>query len=340
MHTIPEPAVGYGRIEEMIYGTITEKLLLAAIELELFDTLSTPMSAEDAAAAMDTHPRSTRVMLRALTALGLLTHRNGVFRNSPESDDFLNSQSPACITEWLVRSARNFEPVIRNISEIARKGPAETLPEHHMNSEEMCDFYTHSHAQTELAGIAAKTAALVRELPERQEFTRMLDLGCGPGLNSVAILRDHPGLSATLFDREPVVAVAGEWAERFGLSGRVETMAGDYGRDDLGQGYDFILVSDTMYYQGEELDRMTRKLFHALAPGGVFMGIHGVLTHDRTAPCKLVLGMLPDTLMDQGELPDSGFLAPSLLRAGFGQVHTRKVDMVSNEMEVDIAKKP
>ncbi|WP_321491400.1 hypothetical protein [uncultured Desulfobacter sp.] len=53
----------------------------------------------------------------------------------------------------------------------------------------------------------------------------------------------------------------------------------------------------------------------------------------------MVLSMLPDALMGQGELPCEGFLAPALFRAGFRQVVTRKVPMVSNEMEVDIARK-
>ncbi|MCP4118518.1 MAG: methyltransferase, partial [Desulfobacteraceae bacterium] len=59
----------------------------------------------------------------------------------------------------------------------------------------------------------------------------------------------------------------------------------------------------------------------------------------RTAPANLVLGMLPDALTDRGDLPDSGFLASHLLKAGFKSVQTKTVSMPSNEMELDIARK-
>ena len=116
-----------------------------------------------------------------------------------------------------------------------------------------------------------------------------------------------------VFDRASVVFIAQTYIERFGCADRISTLAGDYTKDDPGKGFDLVLSSDTLYYQGGELD--------------------------RTGPGNMVLGMLPDALMGQGELPCEGFLAPVLLRAGFKQVQTRKVFMVSNEMEVDIARK-
>ncbi len=102
---------------------------------------------------------------------------------------------------------------------------------------------------------------------------------------------------------------------------------------------DLVLVSDTLCYEGETLDRIVSSISDALNPGGVMIGIHGVLTKDRTGPDHMALGMLPDALMARGELPDEGFLPPALFRNGFRQVHTKNVFMVYSEMEVDIARK-
>ena len=134
--------------------------------------------------------------------------------------------------------------------------------------------------------------------------------------------------------------MARDYIGQYGQANRIETIGGDYFCDDLGQGYDLVLASDTLYYEDHRLAQLAGRIFDALNPGGVLVGIHGVLTQDRTAPPGLVLGMLPDALMGQGELPDSGFLAPALLSAGFSRVHTRQVRMVSNHMEVDVARKP
>lgn len=339
METIPTLDLDHRNIEDMIYGTVKSRLLLAAIELKIFDILATAGSAREVSVKLGTHPQNTRLLLRALAACGLLEHNGKVYKNSPEARAFLDSKSPACITQWLVQAAQMFDPILGNLKRLIINGPGTPSPGSHMNSDAMCEFYTHAHAQTELAGVAKKTADIVKSLPEYGQSKKMLDLGGGPGINSVAVVQSHPVMEAVVFDREGIVAVAREYIDRFGMADRIQTRAGDYRKDDLGRGYDLILVSDTLYYTGEELDRMASRLFNILNPGGVLVGIHGVLSQHRTKPCQMVLGMLPDALMDQGELPDSGFLAPALFRAGFASVHTRQVRMVSNEMEVDIARK-
>ena len=339
METIPKLNIDHRSIEDIIYGSVKSRLLLAAVELKIFDILETPWTAREVSEKLGTHTHNTRLMLRALVACGLVEHTGKAYKNSPEAQTFLDSKSRTCITQWLMQAAKMFEPILKNLTDLIISGPETSSPGAHMNSEAMCEFYTHAHAQTELAGVASKTADIVRHLPEFGRLKRMLDLGGGPGLNSVAIVQSHPDMTAVVFDRERVVALAREYIDRFGMAAQIQTRTGDYRKDDLGHGYDLILVSDTLYYAGKDLELMASRLFEILNPGGVLVGIHGVLTQNRTKSCRMVLGMLPDALMGQGELPDSGFLAPILFRAGFARVHTRQIRMISNEMEVDIARK-
>jgi len=339
METITDTGLDHRRIEQLIFGTIKSKLLLCAVKLKVFDLLDTPVNSENVAATLKTHPDNTRLMLNGLTACNLVRYKDGKYENTGEARAFLSSKSTACITGWLGQAVRMFEPILDNLETLVKNGPMPPGTDTHMNSEAMCELYTHAHAQTELAGVAAKTAGIIRHLPEFSSMKRMLDLGGGPGLNSVAIVQAHDTLESVVFDRASVVAIARGYIERFGCTGRITTLSGDYTRDDPGKGFDLVLASDTLYYQGGELERITDRVYNALNPGGVLVGIHGVVTKDRTGPGNMVLGMLPDALMAQGELPCEGFLAPALFRAGFKQVQTRKVFMVSNEMEVDIARK-
>ena len=339
MEKIPELKCLPERILDLLFGAVQSRLLVAAVRLKVFDTLQSERSAEEVSELLGTHPDNTCLMLRGLTALNLLHCRNGVYVNGPEARAFLDAGSPACIGRWMVEAFEMFEPVIRNMEAVMTDGPGRRQADEHMNSEEMCAFYTHSHARSELAGIARKTASVVGALPEYPGFRKMLDLGGGPGLNSVAILERNPELTGVIFDRGSVVAIAEEYIRHYGMTGRITTRAGDYTRDDPGSGYDLILASDTLYYEPGELTRMASGLCNALNPGGVLVGIHGVLHRDRTAPCRSVIGILPEALTGRGDLPDSGFLAPCLLRAGFASVHTREVHLGFGPMEVDIARK-
>ena len=339
METIIDTGLSHREIDRIIYSGVKPELLRCAIQLKVFDLLDTPRTYKEVAAELQTHPDNTRLMLKGLVACGLVLYQDGTYENTGESRAFLNSKSQTCITGWLDRAARVLGPILNNFETLVRNGPMQHEPGAHMNSEAMCEFYTHAHAQTELAGVAAKTAGIIRDLPEFPAMKTMLDLGGGPGLNSVAVVQAHDTLESVVFDRKSVVAIAREYIERFGCSGRITTRSGDYTKDDPGTGFDLVLASDTLYYQGCDLDRIGSRIYNALNPGGVLVGIHGVVTKDRTGPDDMVLSMLPDALMGQGELPCEGFLAPALFRAGFRQVVTRKVPMVTNEMEVDIARK-
>ena len=82
-------------------------------------------------------------MLRALTACGLLCRRDDRFVNGQEAAIFLDSRSPSCVGEWLQRSMWTFSPIIDSMRELVKSGPPPQRPDRHMNSEAMCELYTH-----------------------------------------------------------------------------------------------------------------------------------------------------------------------------------------------------
>src|SRR5262245_14654377 len=68
------------------------KTLLSAIELKLFALLSElgPLSADELRDRLGLHPRSARDFFDALVALGMLERDDGQYRNTPETDLFLD----------------------------------------------------------------------------------------------------------------------------------------------------------------------------------------------------------------------------------------------------------
>ena len=339
MKELPNVNIDYGSIEEMIFAPIKSRLLLTAIDLRLFNHLSRPMSAGAIAGVLKTHQKNTELFLDALSACHLVVKSNGMYRNTDASAAFLAGNLPTYLGNWFKLGARAFEPVLDNLPELIKNGPPPKIQEEDMNSEEMCEHYTESHAATELAGIARRVAHCVAELPEFSGFNKMLDLGGGPGLISVAIMAIHPHMKGIVFDRKNIVAIAEKYIREYGMEDRISVKSGDYYHDPIGDGYDLILASDTLYHKPQETKTIVRKLFDALRPSGVLFGIHGVLTHERTRPESMTIGILPESLMGQGELPDSGFLADAMLQVGFKSVRSSELKIPGNTMELDIGRK-
>jgi cyclopropane fatty-acyl-phospholipid synthase-like methyltransferase len=199
--------------------------------------------------------------------------------------------------------------------------------------------FTAAHASTERAGIAQQVTEIVSELPEFPTLKKMLDLGGGPGLIGIAAVAAHPNMSGVIFDRPAVVKVARTFIEEYEMEDRVEVLGGDYLQDSIGGGYDLVVASDNLYYGGDETDAIVKKIYDALNPGGVFISFHGGLTHERTGPDRMLLGMILDELMGGGRMIDQGFIADSMLRAGFKSVRSRTLETDWGPMDLDIGRK-
>jgi hypothetical protein len=79
-------------------GFWPSKTLLSAIELEVFTELAKhPLSLHDLTGRLGVHPRSARDFFDALVALGFLERDNGVYRNTPATDLFLDKRKPSYI---------------------------------------------------------------------------------------------------------------------------------------------------------------------------------------------------------------------------------------------------
>ncbi len=95
---------------------------------------------------------------------------------------------------------------------------------------------------------------------------RLLDIGGGSGVMSLALLRRHPGLTAVVADIESVCAAGRRIAAENGLEDRITYQAADL-TGPLPAGFDLALECDVGLYS-EELFARVRE---ALNPGGRFL---------------------------------------------------------------------
>ena len=141
-----------------------------------------------------------------------------------------------------------------------------------------------------LAGRARNVAPVLATNYPLEDARRLLDVGGGSGIYSIAWLQRHPQLSAVVWDRPEVLKVAREMAESFGVADRLELVAGDMFLDPMPIGADVILLSNVLHDWDVPACRdLVGRCARALPPGGRLL-IHDVFlndAHDGPLPIAL-----------------------------------------------------
>ena len=337
MKKLPEVNVDYGNLYGMILAPIRTRLLLTGIELKVFDHLSEPKSADTLAQTIGAHPQNTKAFVDGLTAINLIEKKNGLYKNSLAAETFLVEASPTYLGR-LLDAMKPDDQFLQNLAKMVKEGPPPP-PEKPVFSEEMLAKAIVLYVDSERAGYAHEVITIITELPEFSSFKRMLDLGGGPGLISMAIVDAHPDMKGTIFDLPPVVAEAKKFIKEYGMEERMDVLGGDFNRDSIGEGYDLVLASGSLQF-AKDIGYVVKKVYDSLNPGGVFVSVFPFgMTHEHTKPENTVLGLLSFALMGQEVAFDQGYIADSMVKAGFKATCSRTIDTFMGSMELDIARK-
>jgi SAM-dependent methyltransferase len=291
------------------------------------------------AEAIDGHAGNTALFLDGLTAMGLLEKKNGLYQNTLVPQTFLVKGSPTYLGQLFANQVASRPGTLEDLPRLVREGPSASSKTY-TASDEMSEKDVLSYIKVERSGRAQMIARIASNLPEFPSFRKMLDLGCGPGLNGAAIVASHPSMTGVAFDRPRTIKITANAIQEFGMQERVETRGGDYIQDPIGENYDLVLASDTLYYNQDNMALILGKILDALNPGGVLMALHEGLTHERTQPASYVLGMMLTSLAgeDMGLL-NQGVVADAMLQAGFKSVRSCTLDTDWGPMDLDIGRK-
>ena len=333
---LPEAYVDFGDLCRMMVAPIRLRLLLTGIELKVFNHLARPASADAVAQALGTHPGNTRVFLDGLAAINLLRKKGGLYRNSPVAQTYLVEGSPIYLGTNLQMQS-SISASLENFSKLIKEGPP-PRSESAFSIESFVQIASVS-ASSELAYDAQAMVDIASGLPEFPSFRRMLDLGGGPGLVGMAVVAAHPSMKGVIFDLPAVVAVAESFIEKYGMNDRVTVLGGDGFRDSFGEDYDLVLACSSLQFDKGNLDHVVKKVYDALNTRGVFVSYFTGLTDEVTKPEVHVLSSLPIALAGLNTRYDQGFVAESMLRAGFRSVHSWTLSTPWGPIDVDVARK-
>jgi SAM-dependent methyltransferase len=98
---------------------------------------------------------------------------------------------------------------------------------------------------------------------------RSLDLGGGVGTYATVFCQAAPELQATVVEHPEVCELGRAEVVRAGLGDRIDFRGGSYLDDDLGEGYDLVLLANVLHQeQAEAAQGLIARAASTLAPGG------------------------------------------------------------------------
>ncbi len=302
-------------LDQRIRAFQQSRVLLTAIELDIFEALGAGSTAADVAAKAGTAPRSTEMLLNALAALGLLEKRGGVFRNTPEAAQHFTRRSPDDVRLAMMHTVHLWE-TWSTLTECVRTGTTAGRRPGGRGDNWTTAFIAAMHAN------ASRRAVAVVEAVDGAGVRRMLDIGGGSGAYSIAFAQANPALRGEILDVPEVVPIARGHIAEAGLADRVTAREGDLRTSEFGAGFDLALISAICHMLNPEENRqLVAKTYAALGPGGRIAISDFILDPDRAGPRQaalFALNMLVGTR--SGNTYTEEEYAAWMREAGFGAI--------------------
>lgn len=289
----PDVVAARGRLSLLLFGRMSAQVVATATRLGVMERFGADATAErtadELAAELDTDPRGTLRLLRAMAALELLTETApGRFTPTP-TGAMLSPDRPGSFHTF----ARMFsDPAMMtgwdHLADSVRTGRTSFEDLHGK------DVFTYMAERPELsaqfnAAMAQGTRTTAEVLPGSYDFSRhttVVDIGGGNGTLIAAVLRAHPGLRGKLLDTEKGIAEAQETLAQAGVADRCSLHPGDFFAEVPAGGDVYMLKSVLHDWYDEECATILRNTRAVIPDDGRLLMVERLLpdTVDPAAP--------------------------------------------------------
>ncbi len=272
------------QIMQLGMGFWASKTLLSAVEIELFTELAKhPEDLNALQRRMGLHPRSARDFLDSLVSLGMLERENGIYRNTPETDLFLDKNKPSYIGGILEMANHRLYPFWAHLTEALRTG----LPQNESKND--IDFFGILYADPArlkeflkaMTGVShGANMAIAAKFPWK-DYKTFVDLGPAQGDLVAQIALQNPHLKGIGFDLPPVEPVFEEYINDLNLADRVSFLGGSFFEDPIPKA-DVVLMGHILHdWNLEEKKLLLDKAYEALPDGGAVIVYDAIIDDDR-----------------------------------------------------------
>lgn len=248
--------------------------LHAAVKLDIFTAIGgQEKSAAEIARSLDLDKRALDMLLNGLVSMSFLIKNRDRFSNTAASAEFLSKESKKYLGymimhhHHLVQSWTRLDEAIRTGNPIREQSI--TDDEDRRESFLMGMFNM-------AMGIAPQLAGQIDLSGQR----RLIDVGGGPGTYAIHFCLKNPELRAAVYDLPTTRPFAEKTIDRFGVTDRIDFIAGDYLKDDIPGRYDVAWISHILHAEGsDDCRKVLKKIAGCLNPGGMMI-IHDFILED------------------------------------------------------------
>ena len=283
------PAAGNRPTPERIFNTLNAHQQTAAlrsgIELDIFSAIGAGANTAAAIAAKTgASEKGVRVLCDFLTIHEFLTKDQGKYALTQESAIFLDRKSPACLASMvgffgLEEHRKNFA----SLTDIVRKGGA--VWSHGDNTKPNDEFWV-AFAKS-MAPLTKPSAEFIASLlrAEDGQPIKVLDVAAGHGMYGITVAQKNPKAEIVALDWPPVLEVAQQNAQKFGVADRYQTRPGNAFEAEMGSGYDYVLLTNIFHhFDMPTCEKLMRRVLCALKSGGRAITLEFVPNEDRVTP--------------------------------------------------------
>ncbi|GAA2811067.1 methyltransferase [Saccharopolyspora taberi] len=269
---------GLGHIMEILTGDWKARILMTAVEVDLFSRLSgSPATAEKICAMLGFQSSGVHDFLGALVHLGLLEEEAGRYRNSQAAERHLIKGGHAYIGGYVRFCDRQLNPAFDGLTDTLRTGsPANRAATGGSNP------YDSLYADADVTetfldsmDLAATPVALTLSALDWSDYRSVVDVGGARGHLIRLLVSRNPHLEGIVFDLPALEPAFHEYLATTGAREPITYRGGDFFTDPLPEA-DAMVFGHVLHNWGvDERITILRNAYRSLRPGGsVFIYDH------------------------------------------------------------------
>src|SRR5262245_31796348 len=282
-------SVSPARIMEVGMGFWPAKVLLSAVELQLFTVLrNRAMTGTELQHELGLHSRANPDFFDALVALSFL-ERDGDgpgarYRNTEETTRFLDRNSADFMGGFLEMANARLYPFWGDLTEGLRSGKPQNEIKH-TGASMFAELYSSPERLEQfMDAMSGISAANFQAFAEKFDFSRyhtLCDIGGATGQLSMCVAARHPHMRCTSVDLPAATAIAERKIAAASLADRVTARPIDFFAEPL-PGADVITMGMILHdWNLEKKMCLIRAAYDALPPGGAFVVVENLIDDAR-----------------------------------------------------------
>jgi O-methyltransferase domain/Dimerisation domain len=267
-------------------GFWASKTLLSAIEMQLFTELARrPDDLEAIRRRLGLHERSAGDFLDALVALGFLERQDGVYRNTPSTDLFLDRGKPSYLGGILEMANHRLYGFWGGLTEALRTGSLQNEAKGggvpffeaiYADPARLREFLA------AMTGLSHPANVAIAERFPWGGYASFVDVGTAQGDLAVQIALANPHLTGSGLDLPAVGPVFEDYVADHRLEGRLTFAPGDFFADPLPRA-DVVTMGHILHDWGLEQKRaLIAKAYDAVPDGGALVVYEAIIDDDRS----------------------------------------------------------